>query len=129
MSSPITDRPTSLSLAALLLLIIGLPGLGVGVTIAQAMSAPAVPSAGLQIGLGIAGYGLLATTSGIGLLRRRPAFWWLAVATIGAGLVFQIALISIASLDPVFATGIVVWGVTLACLLAPDTRAALGRLR
>jgi hypothetical protein len=127
MSRPMADRPTSLSLAALLLLIIGLPGVGVGVTIAQAMSAAAAPSAGLQIGLGIAGYGLLATISGIGLLRRRRAFWWLALATIGAGLVFQIALISIASLDPMFATGIVVCGVTLACLLAPDTRAALGR--
>ena len=122
-----TERPFPLALAAVLLLVIGLSGLGVGITITQAMSAPAVPATGLQIGLGIAGYGLLATISGIGLLGRRRRFWWLAVATIGAGLAFQIWLVAISGLDPVFATGIVVWGVTLSCLIAPATRAALRR--
>jgi hypothetical protein len=123
----VTERPFPLSLAAVLLLFIGLSGLGVGVTITQAMSAPAVPVTGVEIGLGIAGYGLLATISGIGLLGRRPRFWWLAVATIGAGLAFQVGLVAITSLDPVFATGIVIWGVTLSCLVAPATRAALQR--
>ena len=122
-----TERPFPLALAAVLLLVIGLSGLGVGITITQAMSAPGVPATGLQIGLGIAGYGLLATISGSGLLGRRRRFWWLAVATIGAGLAFQIWLVAISSLDPVFATGIVVWGVTLSCLIAPATRAALRR--
>jgi hypothetical protein len=123
----VTERPFPLALAAVLLLVIGLSGLGVGIMFTQAMAVPGVPSTGLQIGLGIAGYGLLATISGIGLLGRRRRFWWLAVATIGAGLAFQIWLVAIASLDPVFATGIVVWGVTLSCLIAPATREALGR--
>jgi hypothetical protein len=87
----------------------------------------AVPVVGVQIGLGIAVYGLLATVAGIGLLGRRRSFWWLAVATIGAGLVCVIGLIAITSLDPVFATGIVIWGVTLACLVVPATRASLRR--
>jgi hypothetical protein len=124
----VTGRPFPLVLAAVLLLIIGLSGLGTGFTITQAMTGtPAVPVVGVQIGLGIALYGLLATVAGIGLLGRRRAFWWLAVATIGAGLVFVIGLIAITSLDPVFATGIVIWGLALSCLVVPATRASLRR--
>jgi hypothetical protein len=122
----VTDRPSTLLLAAVLLLIIGLSGLAAGVTIVAAMAnGPVVPFAGVGIGLGVAGYGVLATVAGIGLLGRHRSFWWLAVATIGSGLTLLVGLIAIASLDPVFATGLVIWGVTLACLLAPATRAAL----
>jgi hypothetical protein len=127
----VSDRPSPLLLAAVLLLVIGLSGLGAGLTIVGAMTnGPVVPIVGMQIGLGIAGYGVLATVASIGLLGRRRAFWWLAVATIGAGLVLLvglIGLIGLASIDPVFATGIVIWGIALACLLAPATRAALRR--
>jgi len=115
-------------LPSVLLLVIGMSGLGAGITITQAMTGtPAVPVVGVQIGLGIALYGLLATVAGIGLLGRRLAFWWLAVATIGVGLAFVIGLIAITSLDPVFATGIVIWGVTLSCLVVPATCASLRR--
>jgi hypothetical protein len=122
----VTDRPVPLVLAAVLLIIIGLSGLGAGLTIIQAMTGTSTaPVAGVQIGLGIAGYGLLATVSGVGLLGRRRRFWWLAVATIGAGLAFQVDLIAITSPDPVFATGLVIWGIALGCLLVPATRRSL----
>lgn len=112
--------------AAVLLLIIGLSGVGAGITITTAMiQGPDVPVVGIQIGVGMAGYGLLAAVSGIGLLGRRRAFWWLAAATLGAGLAFLIGLIAITRLDPVFGTGLVIWAIALACLLAPATRAAM----
>ena len=121
-----TDRPVPLVLAAVLLIVIGLSGLGAGFTIAQAMTGtPNVPVVGLQIGLGVAGYGLLAAVSGVGLLGRRRRFWWLAVATIGAGLALQVGLIAITSPDPVFGTGLVIWGIALVWLLLPATRQAL----
>jgi hypothetical protein len=122
----VTGRPFLLVFAAVLLLIIGLSGVGAGITITMAMiQGPDVPAPGIRIGLGITGYGLLAVVSGIGLLGRRRAFWWLAAATIGAGLAFLIGLIAITTLDPVFGTGLVIWGIALACLVAPATRAAV----
>jgi len=122
----VSGRPFPLVFAAMLLLIIGLSGVGAGITITTAMiQGPDVPVVGIQIGVGMAGYGLLAAVSGIGLLGRRRAFWWLAAATIGAGLAFLIGLIAITRLDPVFGTGLVIWAIALACLLAPATRAAM----
>jgi hypothetical protein len=122
----VTGRPYPLVLAAVLLVIIGLSGLGAGITIVQAMTkSPPLPLVGVQIGLGIAAYGLVAAIAGIGLLGRQRRFWWLAVGTIGAGLAFLVGLIVIANLDPVVTSGIAIWGITLACLLAPATRAAL----
>ena len=121
-----TDRPVPLVLASVLLIIIGLSGLGAGFTIVQAMTGtPTVPVVGFQIGLGIAGYGLLAVVAGLGLPGRRRRFWWLAAATISAGLAFQIGLIAITRPDPVFGTGLVIWGIALACLLVPATRRSL----
>lgn len=125
-------RPTSLLLATVLLLVIGLSGASVGVTLITAMaSAPDVPSTGIGIGAGIAGYGAVAAIAGIGVLLRWRPGWWLGLATIVAGLLFLTWLIvALGGLDAVFAFGLVVWAVTLVCLLAPPTRAALGvRLR
>jgi hypothetical protein len=124
----VTGRPYPLVLAAVLLVIIGLSGLGAGITIVQAiMKAPSVLLVGVQIGLGIAVYGLVTAIAGIGVFGRQRQFWWLAVGTIGAGLAFLIGLIVITGLDPVVTSGIAIWGVALASLLAPATRAALAR--
>ena len=121
-------RPFPLVLAAILLVIVGLSGMSAGLTIVQAMTTtPPVPLVGIEIGAGIAGYGVVATIAGVGLFARRRTFWWLAVGTIAAGLAFLIGLVVIAALDPVVTSGIVIWGITLACLLAPGTRAALLR--
>lgn len=67
-----TGRPFPLVLAAVLLVIIGLSGIGAGISIVQAMTAePPAPLVGIKIGLGIAAYGVAATIGGLGLFRRR----------------------------------------------------------
>ncbi|HYX10637.1 MAG TPA: hypothetical protein VE817_01570 [Candidatus Acidoferrum sp.] len=125
---PVIGRPFPLVFAAVLLVIIGLSGISAGITIVQAMAnTPPTPLIGIEIGAGIAGYGLVATIAGVGLFARRRTFWWLAVGTMAAGLAFLIGLVVIANLDPVATSGLVIWGITLACLLAPATRAALPR--
>jgi hypothetical protein len=120
-------RTVPLVLGAVLLVIIGLSGLAAGVTIVAAMtSAAAPPVVGLEIGFGIAIYGLLATGSAIGVFLRRRAWWSTGIATIVAGLVVLFGLAVAVGPDPMFGSGIAIWGVTLACLLAPPTRRALG---
>jgi hypothetical protein len=125
-------RPSVLVAGAVLSLVIGLSGVGVGLTfIGAALSgprggfAPEVAEAGLRIGLGIGGYGFLVTVGAVGVWRRSWPGWWLAVATLGLGLVTLAALTVIASMDEVLFAGVVIWGVAIGLLVASPTRAAL----
>ena len=119
-------RPLTLLVAALLLLIIGLSGVSAGISLIVAMgSARDVPLVGVGIGAAIGGYGVLTAVAGIGLLARRRWAWWLGIVSIAAGWLFLVGLVvALGRLDPVFAGGIAIWSVTLACLLVPATRAA-----
>jgi hypothetical protein len=119
----VSNRPLPLVIAIGLLLLIGLSGLLAGVTLIQTMAgATPVPAAGVAIGAGVAAYGFAATVAAIGLIGRRLAAWWAGVLVIGLGLVVQIALLLVARLDAVSAVGLAIWGLTLACLLAPASR-------
>jgi uncharacterized membrane protein (DUF2068 family) len=120
-------RPQPLSAAIILLLLIGVSGLGVGLTIATAMTNAGTPLTGVGIGAGIALYGALAALAGVGLIWRQRWSWWLGVATIAAGTLFLVGLMVYLGGDEVFALGVAIWGITLACLLAPATRASMRR--
>jgi hypothetical protein len=122
-------RPQPLIAAIILLVLIGVSGLGVGLTITSGMLSAGTPLVGVGIGAGIAVYGGLAALAGVGLIWCRRWSWWLGVATIVAGELFLAWLIVLAGGDEVFAFGVVVWGVTLACLLAPATRTSIRRSR
>ncbi len=113
-------RPLSLLAAAFLLMLIGGSGLAAGLTIMLAMTnASTIPLPGIEIGAGLALYGGLTAIAGLGLIWRRRWSWWLGVATIVAGELVLVWLIVLAGGDDVFTFGIVLWGLTLACLLAP----------
>ena len=120
-------RPQPLIAAIVLLLLIGVSGLGVGLTLTTAMTNAGTPLTGVGIGAGIALYGALAALAGLGLIWRHRWSWWLGVATIVAGTLFLVTLIFYVGGDEVFAIGVAIWGVTLACLLAPATRASTRR--
>ena len=122
-------RPQSLSAAIVLLVLIGVSGLGVGLTITSGMLSAGTPLIGVGIGLGIAVYGGLAALAGVGLIWRRRWSWWLGVVTILAGELFLVWLIVLVGGDGVFAFGVAIWGVTLVCLVAPATRAEIRRGR
>jgi hypothetical protein len=122
---PMDGRPQPLLAAIILLVLIGVSGLGVGLTITSGMLSAGTPLIGVGIGAGIAGYGALAALAGVGLIWRHRWSWWLGVGTIVAGVLFLAWLIVLVGGDGVFAFGIVLWGVTLACLLAPATRSSI----
>ena len=122
-------RPQPLSAAIVLLVLIGVSGLGVGLTITSGMLSAGTPLIGAGIGLGIAVYGGLAALAGVGLIRRLRWSWWLGIVTIVAGELFLVWLIVLVGGDAVFASGVAIWGVTLGCLVAPATRAAIRRGR
>ena len=110
-------------------MIIGLSGLSVGMSLIAIMPPTVEPSGvGAGIGAAIALYGLAVTIAGVGLiLRRARGAWWLAVVLILAGLAVLVGLtVALGGLDAMFTFGFVVWGLTLACLAAPATRAAVG---
>ena len=120
-------RPQPLSAAIALLVLIGVSGLGVGLTITSGMLSAGTPLIGAGIGVGIAVYGGLAALAGVGLIWRQRWSWWLGIVTIVAGELFLVWLIVLVGGDGVFAFGVAIWGVTLACLAAPATRAAIRR--
>ena len=118
-------RPASLGFAAVLLAVVGVSGLAVGI---QLLSVAAGTISGFAIAVGIGVYGLACLVSGIRLSFLRRWSWWLGLAAIvlGLGVLAWIRLILIAAdLEPVIGFGLVVWGVTLALLLMPGTRAAV----
>ena len=120
-----TTRPFTLVLAAILLFIIGVSGVGAG---GELLAVATAAATGALIGGGIAGYGLACIAAGIGLLQLRLWGWWLAIGSLLAGLAIltwiQLILIGAAP-DSVSGVGFVVWSVTLVLLLAPGTRNAI----
>lgn len=125
-------RPSVLVAGVVLSIVIGLSGVGVGLTfIGAALSgprggfAPEIVEAGLRLGVGIGGYGFLVTTGAVGVWQRSWPGWWLAVVTLGLGLVTLAVLAVVASMDRVLLFGVFVWGLAIALLVAPATRAAI----
>jgi hypothetical protein len=125
-------RPSVLVAGVVLSIVIGLSGVGVGLTfLGAALSglgggfAPELAEAGLRLGIGFGAYGFLVTAGAVGVWRRSWPGWWLAVAALGLGFVTLVVLAVIASLDGVLLGGVAIWGLTIALVGAPSTRAAL----
>ena len=115
----------SLILAAGLLILIGVCGIGVGAELILVASGAAT---GALIGGGIAAYGLGCVIAGIGTFLLNRWAWLLALGTIMVGLAvllwMEIILIGAAP-DSVSVVGLVIWSLALVLLLAPATRNAV----
>ena len=125
-----TARPISLILAAGLLILIGTSGMAVGGGLLGSVvngtaTAPDTRAAGITIGSTIAAYGFAAVLAGVALLIFRRWAWRLALLLIVLGLVGLGGALLAVGPDAVLASGLVIWAVTLVCLVAPDTRRAV----
>ena len=126
-------RPLSLILAAALLITIGGSGLLAGGSLIGAAgsagpTADDVRAAGFGIGAIIGVYALAALIAGIGLFLLRRWAWGLGLLTTVVGLVAQAgAIAGIGNLDSILLLGVIIWGATLAFLVAPPTRRAARR--
>jgi MFS family permease len=127
-----TTRPWTLIVAAALLLLIGGSGMAagaslLGVAINGSMTED-VRGAGLRIGMGIATYGFAAVVAGVGLVLVRRWAWRLGVLLVIVGLVGLVGpLVALGQVDPILASGVVIWGVAFACLISPPTQRAIRR--
>jgi hypothetical protein len=127
-----TTRPWTLIVAAALLLLIGGSGMAaggslLGVAINGSMTED-VRGAGLRIGMGIATYGFAAVVAGVGLVLVRRWAWRLGVLLVIVGLVGLVGpLVALGQVDPILASGVVIWGVAFACLISPRTQRAIRR--
>jgi hypothetical protein len=132
-----TARPTTLVLGSALLVVIGLSGMaaaaGLRMLRAPASSeaaslarVPGVIQSGGLIGGVMAAYSLAALVAGVGTWTGRRWAWLLGIATILVGLgILAYCLVLLGGPDPILDFGVVVWAVTLACLVAPPTRRTL----
>jgi hypothetical protein len=119
-------RPWTLLAATVFLLVSGLSGAGVGLSLLVALGQVSGATAtGLAIGGGFLAYGVALAIAGIGLLVWRRWAWWLGVASIVLGLLVLSALVVGAGSDAVLEGGILLWAAVLALLLAPPTRRSL----
>jgi hypothetical protein len=122
-----TGRPASLVFAAVLLVFIGVSGVGAGLELLAVATGELTAA---LIGGGIAAYGLACVAAGIGTFQMRRWGWLLALASIavGLGVLLWIQALLIGSApDSVSVVGFLVWGLTLALLVLPSTRAAIRR--
>jgi len=121
-------RPPTMLAAIGLLILIGVSGIGAGgglLSVTGSSDAAAdVRGAALLMGSGIAGYGIACAFAAAGIWSRARWGWPLGVVAAGVGLILLIVATIIAGPDSILALGLVVWGLTLACLLAPATRGA-----
>ncbi|TMF35732.1 MAG: hypothetical protein E6I26_09590 [Chloroflexi bacterium] len=121
-------RPPTMIGAISLLILIGVSGIGAGGGLLSVTgfgdAAADVRGAALMMGAGIAGYGIACAFAAAGIWSRTRWGWLLGVVTVGIGLVLLIVATIIAGPDSILGLGLVVWGLTLACLLAPGTRRA-----
>jgi hypothetical protein len=127
-------RPISLILAAGLLLLIGLSGMAVGGQLLGAagngdVSGVDIRGAALGLGTTIAAYGFLSVVAAVGLLTLRRWGWRVGVVMTVLGLVGLGSAAAAGGLDPILGFGVVLWGATLACLLASETRRAVASPR
>jgi hypothetical protein len=127
-----TARPLSLIFAAGLLLLIGASGMAAGggllgsIANGTAMGVD-IRGAALALGTMIAGYGFVAVLAGVGLLMLRRWAWLLGILLIAIGLAFLAVATLNAGVDVILGFGVGLWGATLACLLASDTRRSVAR--
>ena len=125
-----TTRPMSLILAAAMLILIGVSGMAAGgglLGVALNGGAAAdVRQVGLAMGSIIAGYGFITVLAAVGLILFRRWAWRIGLLTMLVGLVALAgATAGVGTLDPILLLGVAFWGLAVACLLMPSTRAAL----
>jgi hypothetical protein len=88
--------------------------------------APGVVQSGALVGGIMAAYALAALVAGIGTWTGRRWAWLLGIATILVGLgILAYCIVLLGGPDPILDLGVVIWAVTLACLVAAPTRRTL----
>lgn len=124
-------RPISLLFAAALLFLIGASGMAAGggllgsVANGGTTAAPDLRTAALGLGTVMAGYGFVAVLAGAGLVLLRRWAWRVGVGLTVLGLVALVGAFAGAGGDVPIGLGLTLWGLALACLVVPPTRAAL----
>lgn len=105
-------------MAITLLLIEGLSGLLVAITLLSAGFATNGAAPGVAIAGGMLVYGLVLAVAAIGIIFGRAWARILAAAALLAGVAFLAGIALVVGSDLVILSGVVIWGVTLACLYA-----------
>jgi hypothetical protein len=124
-------RPLTLIYAAGLLFLIGASGMAAGGTLIGAAGndggslAQDVRAAGGGIGTVIAAYGFFAVFAAAGLFLLKRWGWRLGLGLSVVGLVILGGIVVGVGWDPIIGFGLILWGITFACLVLPSTREAL----
>lgn len=106
-------------LAIVLLLVEGVSGASVGVTLLIGLAGRAGVNGAISIPIGILVYGLALVAAAIGWMLRRRWGWPLGTAAIVLGLaVLAVLLVLERGNDPVLVGGVVIWLISLGALLA-----------
>ena len=116
-----TAPETARRLATALLIVIGISGAFVGLQLLIALANAPQPvqgtsASGVAIAAGMAAYGIVLV-AGIGVARRRLPGLVLGAMAIGAGALLLLWLLTITEDDALLLGGVVIWAVTLGCLL------------
>ena len=110
---------TARTIAIVLLLVEGLSGAWVGITLVTGVAGSAGLGSSLAVPLGVLGYGLALVAGAVGILLGRRPGWILAVVAVLVGLGLLVVLLAVVGFDDaVLLGGVVIWGITLAALLA-----------
>ena len=132
-----TARPTTVVLGSALLLVIGVSGMAAAAGFLMLLAPPSSEAANLGRAFGVvqsgalvggimAAYALAALVAGIGTWTGRRWAWLLGIATILVGLgILAYCIVLLGGPDPILDLGVVIWAVTLACLVAAPTRRTL----
>jgi len=132
-----TARPTTVVLGSALLLVIGVSGMAAAAGFLMLLAPPSSEAANLGRASGVvqsgalvggimAAYALAALVAGIGTWTGRRWAWLLGIATILVGLgILAYCIVLLGGPDPILDLGVVIWAVTLACLVAAPTRRTL----
>ena len=132
-----TTRPTTLVLGSALLVVIGVSGMAAAAGFLMLLAPPSSEAANLGRASGVvqsgalvggimAAYALAALVAGVGTWTGRRWAWLLGIVTILVGLgILAYCIVLLGGPDPILDFGVVIWAVTLACLLAPSTRRTL----
>ena len=122
-ASPVPSRTRAEWIAIGLLVMEGIPGITVGISLA-----PAIAAGGLLLVVGILAYGVASLVGAVGILVGRRWGWPIAIATVLVGLAILVIVLGIAGWrDAVIAGGIAIWLVTLGALLMARPRGAARR--
>ena len=100
-------------IAIALLLMIGVPGITVGASLAAAIggTAPLLPA-------GLVGYGVAALAGAAGMILGRRWGWPVGVVTVVVGLLILAAILALTGArDSVIWGGVAIWSVALVALL------------